>query len=230
MVFHGFQKMTLLDYPGKVACTLFTAGCNFRCPFCHNSSLVLAPGGTEQYTEEEVLSYLKKRKGLLEGVAVTGGEPTLDPGLPDFLRRVKGLGFPVKLDTNGTDPTLLAALVSEGLVDYAAMDIKNCKEKYAASAGVPALDMAPILESVSYLLSGAVDYEFRTTLVRKLHTVDDIAAAAEWIAGARRYFLQNFVDSGMLIDSAMTGVPKEETLRMLDAARRFVPSAAVRGL
>lgn len=230
MIFHGFQKMTLLDFPGKVACTLFTAGCNFRCPFCHNSTLVLTPGEAEKYPEDEILSYLKKRKGLLEGVAVTGGEPTLDPGLPDFLRRVKDLGFPVKLDTNGTAPALLASLVSEGLVDYVAMDIKNCKEKYAATAGVPSLDMAPILESVSFLLSGAVDYEFRTTLVRKFHTVSDIASAAEWISGARRYFLQNFVDSGLLIDPSMTGVPKSETLLMLDAARPFVQSVSVRGL
>ncbi len=229
MIFHGFQKMTLLDYPGKVACTLFTAGCNFRCPFCHNASLVFG-GGDERYPDTEILSYLKKRRGMLEGVAVTGGEPTLDPGLAGFLREVKALGYPVKLDTNGTAPALLRSLVEEGLVDYVAMDVKNRKEKYAATVGLPSLDMSAIMTSVGYLLSGPVDYEFRTTLVRKFHTAEDIAAAAEWIAGAKRYYLQNFVDSGMLIDPAMTGIGKEETLRMLEAARVFIPSAEVRGL
>ena len=161
MVFHGFQKLTLLDYPERVACTLFTGGCNFRCPFCHNAGLVthIDEGA---FSEEEVLAYLKKRKGVLDGVCVTGGEPLLQPGLPRFLERVKEEGYAVKLDTNGSFPARLKELVCGGLVDYVAMDIKNAPEKYAETAGA-AVRLEDIRESVSLLLSGAVDYEFRTT-------------------------------------------------------------------
>ena len=228
MEFHGFQKMTLLDYPGKVACTLFTAGCNFRCPFCHNAGLVTAPQADEVYPEEEILAYLQKRRGLLDGVAVTGGEPLMHPGLPDFLGRVKALGYAVKLDTNGSYPAALKAVVAAGLVDRVAMDIKNAPEKYPETVGF-AVGADAVRESVEFLLSGAVDYEFRTTVVAEYHTVEDIAAAARWIAGAGAYFLQGFVDSGNLIGRDLHPVPRETMEKMRDAAAVWVPETQIRG-
>ena len=164
MRFYGFQKMTLLDFPGKVACTLFTGGCNMRCPFCHNALLVTElEQGNDTWDEAEVLTFLRRRKGLLDGVCVTGGEPTLQPELAPFLRRVKELGYAVKLDTNGTRPEVLRALVGEGLVDYVAMDVKNSPARYALTAGVPAAELSGVFTSMDFLLSGTVDYEFRTT-------------------------------------------------------------------
>lgn len=225
----GFQKLTLLDYPGKVACIVFTAGCNFRCPFCHNASLVTHIDPAARVEESEVLAYLQKRKGLIDGVVVTGGEPLLQPDLADFLSRVKALGLSVKLDTNGSFPDRLAALVQDGLVDYVAMDIKNSKTKYAATAGKSDLCLAPIEASVDYLKSGVVDYEFRTTVVGGLHTPPDIHDIAVWIAGAPRYFLQNFTDSGDILGENMAPVTTEMLKNMCETAQRRGLSAQIRG-
>ena len=230
MKLHGFQKMTLLDYPGKVACTVFTGGCNFRCPFCHNALLVTELDEAEEYDEDEIIEYLRKRKGLLDGIAVTGGEPLMTQDTVSFIRRIKAEGYAVKLDTNGSYPDRLKQLVSEGLVDYVAMDIKNSKELYAETAGLPKLDISKIEESVSFLLEGRVDYEFRTTVVRQFHTVESITDAARWIKGAKRYFLQNFTDSGNLIGEGMSGVPKEEMELMREAASQYVESVSLRGI
>lgn len=226
----GLQKMTLLDFPGKVACTVFTGGCNFRCPFCHNALLVTELPENPDYTIDEILSFLKKRSGLLDGVAITGGEPLMNPDIADFIRKVRDLGYSVKLDTNGSYPERLKSIVGEGLVDYVAMDIKNCKEKYAETIGLKSYDLSKIEESVDFLKSGTVDYEFRTTVVDEFHTVDDIRKAAEWIKGAKRYFLQNFVDSGNLIDGSVTGVSKQTMLEMQKAAADFVPQTEIRGI
>lgn len=226
----GLQKMTLLDFPGKVACTVFTGGCNFRCPFCHNALLVTKLPEKPDYSEDEILSFLEKRTGLLDGVAITGGEPLLNPDIADFIRKIRSMGYAVKLDTNGSFPERLKAIVGEGLVDYVAMDIKNCKEKYAETIGLKNLDLSKIEESVEFLKSGAVDYEFRTTVVEQFHTVEDIRAAAEWISGAKRYFLQNFVDSGELICEEVSGVDKETMLKMKSAAADFVPQTEIRGI
>ena len=222
--------MTLLDFPGKVACTVFTGGCNFRCPFCHNALLVTKLPEKPDYTEDEILSFLEKRIGLLDGVAITGGEPLLNPDIADFIRKIRDMGYAVKLDTNGSFPERLKAIVSEGLVDYVAMDIKNRREKYAETVGLKNLDLSKIEESVEFLKSGAVDYEFRTTVVKQFHTVEDIRAAAEWISGAKRYFLQNFVDSGELICEEVCGVDKETMLKMKSAAADFVPQTEIRGI
>ncbi len=230
MQFSGFQKMTLLDYPGKVACTLFTAGCNLRCPFCHNASLVTHIDKDYGISEEEVLEYLKKRFGLLEGVCITGGEPLLQPGLEAFIRKVKDLGYAVKLDTNGSFPEKLRGLVEAGLLDYVAMDIKNAPGMYSASVGLEKFDMSPIEESVQCLREGHVDYEFRTTVVQELHTEQDIEKIAQWIQGAPRYFLQNFVDSGDLICENMSAVSKEELQQMREIAAQYVEKVAVRGV
>ena len=226
----GLQKMTLLDFPGKVACTVFTGGCNFRCPFCHNALLVTKLPEKPDYSEDEILSFLEKRTGLLDGVAITGGEPLLNPDIADFIRKIRSMGYAVKLDTNGSFPERLKAIVGEGLVDYVAMDIKNRKEKYAETIGLKNLDLSKIEESVEFLKSGAVDYEFRTTVVEQFHTVEDIRAAAEWISGAKRYFLQNFVDSGELICEEVSGVDKETMLKMKSAAADFVSQTEIRGI
>ena len=230
MQIHGFQKMTLLDFPGKVAATVFTGGCNFRCPFCHNALLVEQLDQAPVFDEGEVLAHLEKKAKLLDGVAITGGEPLLQKDLPAFLEKLKGFGYPVKLDTNGSFPERLKELVKAGLVDYVAVDIKNRPEKYAETVGVKAFDLTPVRETVDFLLSGPVDYEFRTTVVREFHTISDIEAASAWIRGAKRYFLQNFVDSGKLLCPGLSGVSAEEMEEMAEAARKNVATVALRGV
>lgn len=230
MQFHGLQKMTLLDFPGKVACTLFTGGCNLRCPFCHNASLVLNPSDGEIFSEDSVLEFLKSRQGLLDGVAVTGGEPLLQADLPDFLIKVKKLGYAVKLDTNGTYPSILKRIVSEHLVDYVAVDIKNTPKKYPITVGLPKFNVEPIKETVAYLLTRPVDYEFRTTVVEEFHTAEDIKIIAEWIKGTPRYFLQNFEDSGDLIHGDLHAVPKDTLKKMQKIAADILGSASLRGI
>lgn len=206
----GLQKLSLLDYPGKICCTVFTVGCNMRCPFCHNASLVLPEKTTgDGIPQDEVLTFLVKRKKVLDGVCISGGEPLLQKDIADFLVQIKALGYQIKLDTNGTFPQKLRDLVDEGLVDYVAMDIKNSPEKYSSTAGLEALDIADVQESVQYLLKGPVDYEFRTTVVKPIHKEEDFIAIGAWLKGARRYFLQSFVDSGDLIGKNMTGYDKE---------------------
>ena len=227
---HGFQKMTMLDYPGKVACTLFTAGCNFRCPFCHNALLVTEIDNRAVCDTGEILAYLKKRRGVLDGVAVTGGEPLMNPDIADLLEQLKALGYAVKLDTNGSYPARLRAIVAAGLVDYVAMDVKNSKEKYALTVGLPYLDLAPVEESVAFLLSGAVDFEFRTTVVKELHTEADMAAIADWIAGAPRYLLQNFKESDHMIGSGMHAHTPEMMERLRAIAAQRIPGTALRGI
>lgn len=223
----GLAKMTLLDFPGRVACTLFTVGCNLRCPFCHNASLVTHPG--EELSVESFFSFLRKRQGLLDGVCITGGEPLAQPDLAELLRGIRDLGFATKLDTNGTNPQGLAALVDAGLLDYVAMDVKNSREKYARTVGLA--DMPDgIAESVAYLLTGRVPYEFRTTVVEELHEPSDFSAIGAWIAGAERYYLQMFNDTGDLIGTGLTPPTPEKMQACLAAVRPFVPTAALRGV
>ena len=230
MIIHGLQKMTLLDYPGKVGCIVFTAGCNFRCPFCHNAPLVTDCRADARLDEDEVLAYLEKRRGILDGVVISGGEPTLQADLPDFIRRVRALGYAVKLDTNGTHPAMLRALLAEGLLDYVAMDVKNAPEKYAATVGVEPFDLAPIQESMRILSESGVDYEYRTTVTAELHTPDDVAAIAEWCAGAPHYYIQPFVDSGDLVGKGAQSAPERAVLdEMLTKSQHFIPKTAIRG-
>ncbi len=231
MLLKGLQKLTLLDFPGKIACTVFAGGCNFRCPFCHNASLVLRERLNESASmpEEEFFSFLKKRRGMLEGVCVSGGEPTLYPDILSFLNKIKDMGYLVKLDTNGYRPDVLLAAVEGGLVDYVAMDIKNSKESYGGTVGLSDFDISPIEKSVGYLMGGRVDFEFRTTLVRELHSEKDILSIAEWIAGSEKYFLQGFKDSGDLIDRGFSGYDKNETEYLLKLLKPYVPNAQIRG-
>ena len=230
MKIHGFQKLTMLDYPEKVACTLFTAGCNFRCPFCHNALLVTEIDPADIYPEEEVLAYLNKRKNVLDGVCVTGGEPLMHPDLPELLRKIKSLGYAVKVDTNGSYPDRLASLIAEGLTDYVAMDIKNSREKYALTVGVPGFDLAPVEESVRLLLGGSLPFEFRTTVVKEFHEPEDIAAIADWISGAPRYFLQSFKESDHMIGSGLHAHDPETLRKMKELAQLRIPDASLRGI
>lgn len=226
----GFQKLTLLDFPGRVACTVFTGGCNFLCPFCHNALLVTELSETDEIPKSEIMDYLKKRAGILDGVCVTGGEPLLQPDIEGFLSELKSLSLAVKLDTNGSFPEKLRSVVEKGLCDYVAMDIKNSKEKYAETVGIDGFDISPIEESVDFLLSNKVDFEFRTTVVRELHTEEDIEKISRWISGAPRYFLQNFVDSGKLIGDNLSPVSPEKLEAMRKNALKHIDVVELRGV
>ncbi len=228
MKIKGLQKLTLLDYPGRLAATVFLGGCNFRCPFCHNASLVVR-GDDNEISEEELLAFLETRRGKLSGVCITGGEPTLNPSLPSFISKIRALGYSVKLDTNGTNPDMLEELVKGGLVDYVAMDIKSSPERYGAVSGVPGLDISAVERSVEFLLLGEVEYEFRTTVVRELHTVEDIEAIGRWIQGAQAYFLQPFKDSGDIIENGFSSYSEAEISQLLAAVRAYIPNAQIRG-
>ena len=231
MLLKGLQKLTLLDFPGKVAATVFVGGCNFRCPFCHNASLVIGKRlkDTPSVSCEDFFSFLQKRKGRLEGVCVSGGEPTLYKDLIPFLYNIKELGYLIKLDTNGYRPAVLREAVDSGLVDYVAMDIKNSKESYAKTVGLEKFDITPIEESVDFLMNGKVDFEFRTTLVRQLHTERDIYSIATWLRGDEKYFLQSFIDSGDLLSGGLSGYDKNETELLLKLIKVHVKNAQIRG-
>lgn len=221
--------MTLLDYPGKVACTVFLGGCDFRCPFCHNGTLVdgSAPAALD---DGALLTFLKKRRGLLDGVCVTGGEPLLRPDLTELLCAIKALGFLVKLDTNGTQPDRLKTLVERGLVDYVAMDVKNSPARYAQTAGVPGLDLNAVRESVSFLLSGAVDYEFRTTVVKEFHDENSFRDIGLWLTGAKRYVLQSFVDRDTVLCPGLHSYSRAELEAFAAMLRPLVPTVELRGV
>lgn len=222
----GLQKLTLLDFPGHVACTVFLQGCNFRCPFCHNASLVL---GTEPLGEEEVLSFLKKRQGLLDGVAITGGEPLLSADIDALLEKVKTLGYRVKLDTNGSFPEKLRSLIERKLIDYVAMDVKNAREKYDRTAGASGF-LPAVEESIALLKQGLVPYEFRTTVVDELHEPGDFSLIGQWLRGAQAYFLQAFVDSGNLLGSGLHAASKEKMELCRAEATKYLTKVEIRGL
>lgn len=232
----GFQKLTLLDYPGRMACIVFTMGCNFCCPFCHNAGLlggqVQEAGRKEEAAaEEEIFTYLKKRQGLLDGLVLTGGEPLLWKDTADFLRKVRALDYSIKLDTNGSFPGRLKGLLDEGLVDYVAMDIKHSREKYPAAAGCGCQGILPAVEeSLGILRESGIPFELRTTLVKGIHREEDMEALAAWIAGNQPYYLQNYVDSGNVLQpEGLSSFSPEELSRMLQIARRHCPAAEIRG-
>lgn len=230
MNIYGLQKLSLLDYPGKVSATIFTGGCNLRCPFCHNASLVTHLSDVERVDNEELFDFLEKRSGILDGICVTGGEPLLQPDIYDFLRRVKSIGYSVKIDTNGCYPDKLRQIVGAGLVDYVAMDIKNSIESYPKTVGIPGFDVSAVQESVEFLLSGAVDYEFRTTVVKELHDSSDFVSISQWIKGAKRCYLQSFTDSGDIIGSQLSAYSKEQLEVFADILRQTVDNVELRGV
>ena len=229
MNIQGLQKLTLLDYPAHVACTLFTGGCQLNCPFCHNSELIQGPfdGGMDA---DEVLRFLKKRQGLLDGVCVSGGEPLLQADLAGFLAEVKALGYKVKLDTNGGFPDKLAQLIDDGLVDYVAMDIKNTPTRYAETCGLQDMDVAPFAGSKNLLLEERVDYEFRTTVVKEFHSFEDMLAIAEWLQGAKRYYLQSFVERDQVRDKSLSAYTDEMLRNICDSLKPLLPCVEVRGI
>lgn len=228
MIISGFQKLTLLDFPGHTACTIFTSGCNMRCPFCHNASLVTGTA-EENYTEDEILSYLKKRQGLLDGVAITGGEPLLHKDIGDFIKKIKDLGFAVKLDTNGSFPERLKVLIDGGLLDYIAMDIKNCKEKYSLAAGKD-INVSDIEKSVELIKNSGIPHEFRTTVTKELHNEEDIISVARWLGEGEKYFLQQFKDSGEILASGQSAVHPDELNKFSAAAQKYGVLCETRGI
>ena len=225
----GLQKLTLLDFPGKMAATVFTGGCNFRCPFCHNGSLVIPERFGETLPEEEFFAFLNKRRGILEGVCVSGGEPTLYPDLPEFIKKIRSLGFLVKLDTNGSRPDLLEKLIDEGLADYVAMDIKSSREGYSRAVGIEDFDTSDIEKSVEILKKCKVDFEFRITVVKELHSAEDFEQIGQWLRGDSKIFLQTFIDSGDLIGSGYSAHSEEDMKRFVEILKKYMPNAALRG-
>lgn len=239
MKIHGLNKLTLLDYPGHMACTVFTGCCNLRCPFCQNASLVLFPDSQPTLPEEDFFQFLRKRRGVLEGVCVTGGEPTLSADLPEFLAKIHESGYLVKLDTNGTHPALLKQVIEAGLVDYVAMDIKSSLAGYPAAVGIPGFSTAAIEKSVSLLMQGTLPYEFRTTVVRELHTEKELLSIADWLSGARAYYLQAFKDSDELVArfcpdtapaSIMSGYTKKELEDFINLLAPHFQTIGLRGI
>lgn len=230
MQIHGFLKTTLLDYPGHVAATLFTGGCNFRCPFCHNGNLVLYPGETPLLSEEEIFSHLKRRQRILDGVCISGGEPTLASDLEDFIRKIRSLGFAVKLDTNGYQPETLIRLCEQGLLDYVAMDIKHTPEKYNNICQMSQFDISRINTSIHFLMKGSVPYEFRTTLARELHQTEDILRIGEWLKGAKAYYLQTYRDSDTVISHGFHAHDRETLFSYVERLKPFIPNTVLRGV
>lgn len=230
MIISGLLKTTLLDYPHKLASTIFLGGCNFRCPFCHNMNLVLNPLSEITYTEEEILEFLSKRKGILEGVCITGGEPTLNKDLYDFISKIKDLSYPVKLDTNGSNPDLLLDLYNNNLIDYIAMDIKTELNDYPRVCGLASMDTKPILSSIEFLLSNKIEYEFRTTIVSNYHSDSTIINIGKLIKGAKNYYLQSFKDSDNVSDHSLLPVDKEKLLKFKELLEPYVENVFLRGI
>lgn len=241
MKIYGFQKTTLLDYPEHIAATVFTGGCNFRCPFCQNGSLALEPESQPLIPVETVLAHLRKRRGILEGVCITGGEPTLEGDLREFLLRCRELGYLVKLDTNGYRPRVLGRFLREGILDYVAMDIKASPANYGRATGCPNCDMERIGESIRMLRAGGIPYEFRTTVVKGIHTVEEFEEIGRWLAGSQAYYLQAYRDSGDIlgakqqvqgtaISGQMEAFTKEEMEQMAVLAGKYMDKVALRGV
>ena len=229
MKIHGLQKMTLLDYPGRVACTVFFGGCEMRCPFCHNAEL-LDGSAPPMMTDEELISFLAMRKGLLDGVAFTGGEPLLQKDLPELAGRIRELGYDIKVDTNGMHPDRLEKMMKDGTVQYVAMDIKNDPERYAMTAGLEQLDLGPIKESMSLLMNSGMEYDFRTTVVAELHDDDSFKGIGPWIKGARHYYLQKFTDRDTVPFEGLHSPTREQMERWADIVRPFIPAVELRGV
>lgn len=229
MEIKGLAKTTLLDYPGHVAATIFTGGCDFACPFCHNKTLVTHPERLASIDMDELYAFLEQRKVALEGICITGGEPLLQKDLMDFLRRVKEMGYKIKLDTNGYEPTHLSHILNEHLVDYVAMDIKNCQAKYAKTAGLPYLDLTRVKLSVDLIKDCDIDYEFRTTVAKELHQWEDIESIGQWLYGAKNYYLQPYVESDDVIMPVFSSYSKKEMQQMKQMLSLYVKHADIRG-
>ncbi len=230
MRINGLNKTTLLDYPEHLAATIFTGGCNFRCPFCHNAGLVLDTEKQPLIPEEEVLAFLQKRKGILGGVCITGGEPTLQADLKDFIRKVKEMGYLVKLDTNGYKPDVLEELLGEGLLDYVAMDIKTSPERYHTLTGKKEIDTGVICRSVELLRNSGIPYEFRTTVVKELHLKEDFIRIANWLSGSPVFYLQAYRENDNVIQGGYSACAREEMEEYAQILRRTISKVEIRGM
>ena len=226
----GLNKTTLLDYPGHVATTVFTGGCNFRCPFCHNASLLGNPTDQMCLSEEEVFAFLEKRQGILEGVCITGGEPTLQPDLETFIRKVKKLGYLVKLDTNGSAPTVLADLLHKELLDYVAMDVKASKENYQSAVGAVHFNLQDVEKSIELLKKCGISYEFRTTVVKGIHRVEEFEKIGAWLEGCEAYYLQAYRENDQVLMPGYDSFSKEDMERMEILARKYIDKVVLRGV
>ncbi len=236
MKIHGLNKLTLLDYPGHMACLIFTGACNYRCPFCHNASLVLNPNSQPAISEDEIFSFLQSRKGILEGVCISGGEPTLQADLPEFIRKIRAMDFHVKLDTNGSRPGILKALLDEGLLDYVSMDIKNAPKKYLTTIGFSGFNNLitdSVRQSAELLMQSSIPYEFRTTVVKELHSEEDLLTIGKWLNGAKAYYLQSFRDSESLVGAALGqfhAYEPEQMRAFRDMLKPYFETVEVRGI
>lgn len=224
----GLQKVTLLDFPGKIACTVFLTGCNLRCPYCHNPELVLPQDSKKYISEGELFKFLVSRKGKLDGVCITGGEPTVHPELPFLIRRIRDMGFLIKLDSNGTAPEMLEYLLREKLLDYVAMDIKNAPSRYVETCGADVIEQ--VKKSAALLKNGNIDYEFRTTVCHPFHSPKCMEEIGRWLRNAKRYYIQPFVDSGNLLGSGISAMEKPELEALLSAVKPYIPAAELRGV
>ena len=226
----GYQKTTLLDYPGHVAATIFTGGCNFRCPFCHNSDLVVNSTMSPCISQEEIFSFLKKRKNVLSGICITGGEPTLQTNLSEFIKKVRSLGYKIKLDTNGYRPDVISSLLEDNLLDYIAMDIKAGLSNYAKVSGIPNLDTSKIKESISIIENSGIDYEFRTTVVKELHSQEDFLEISEMLSSSSPYFIQSFKDSGNILTPGLSSCDTDTLNQYLAIVKNKLPFCSLRGI
>ena len=226
----GYQKTTLLDYPGHVAATIFTGGCNFCCPFCHNSDLVVNPTMSPCISQEEIFAFLKKRKNVLSGICITGGEPTLQTNLSEFIKKVRSLGYKIKLDTNGYRPDVISSLLEDNLLDYIAMDIKAELSNYAKVSGIPNLDTSKIKESISIIENSGIDYEFRTTVVKELHSQEDFLEISEMLSSSSPYFIQSFKDSGNILTPGLSSCDTETLNQYLAIVKNKLPFSSLRGI
>lgn len=226
----GYQKTTLLDYPGHVAATIFTGGCNFRCPFCHNSDLVVNSTMSPCISQEEIFSFLKKRKNVLSGICITGGEPTLQTNLSEFIKKVRSLGYKIKLDTNGYRPDVISSLLEDNLLDYIAMDIKAGLSNYAKVSGIPNLDTSKIKESISIIENSGIDYEFRTTVVKELHNRQDFLEISEMLSSSSSYFIQSFKDSGNILTPGLSSCDTDTLNQYLAIVKNKLPFSSLRGI
>lgn len=226
----GLQKTTLLDYPGMVAATIFLGGCNMRCPFCHNMNIVENSSLIGEYSITEIIDFLQKRQGILDGVCITGGEPTLHPELPDFLTSIRNLGYKIKLDTNGTNPSLLENLIEANLIDYVAMDIKSSLDTYELVSGVKGIDTSKVVKSIHLLNNSSIDHEFRTTIIKDFHNLDTMEEIGKLLEGSKKYFLQSFVDSEFVPDHSLSSYKKEELLGIKSALLKYIDYVDIRGI
>lgn len=230
MVISGMEKLTLLDYPGKTACLIFTQGCNFRCPFCHNKDLLGNCKKEGIIKEEEVFAYLEKRKGLIDGVCISGGEPLLQPDIESFIAKVKEMGYMVKLDTNGSNPKMLDTLIQKGYIDYVAMDVKNDFLNYEKTSGIERINMYNIERSIQIIENSKVEYEFRTTVVKELHTFKQLEKICKYIGPNARYYIQNYRDCDTVLEKGLSGFEEEELLQIKQKLNKIYPNVMVRGI